>query len=295
MKKTLFAAAFVALFISVATAADPPPAPLSVVVVLDGSGSMDESMTGGVKMVVAKQSLLSVLKDMQRNNVGILCFSSNSRGWIYPLQPLDYATAANAINKVSAGGSTPLGGFIKDGADALLLARKKNPYGVYRLLVVTDGNATDGLFTPIDGNKGVLTGAGGVLEKGITISAIGVNMGKGHALATLIPYRSATDPEGLKSAIAAVFAETSPQAAAEDFEILSGLDSDVAVSIVKALSQLDNAPIGQRTVYETPSANLDGPPVAKEVVVAESHVVAWILGIFCLIILILILLAIFKS
>ena len=49
-----------------------------------------------------------------------------------------------AIDSITSQGGTPLGEYMKQGADALLDARKKQfGYGTYRLLVVTDGEAND--------------------------------------------------------------------------------------------------------------------------------------------------------
>jgi len=49
-----------------------------------------------------------------------------------------------AIDPISHGGRTPLGQYMKIGADALLAKKEKqHNYGSYRLLVVTDGEASD--------------------------------------------------------------------------------------------------------------------------------------------------------
>ena len=76
---------------------------------------------------------------------------------------------------------------MKKGADTLLKARKSQyGYGSYRLLVVTDGEASDpGLverFTP------------DIISRGIITDVIGVDMNKAHTLATKVhSYRSAND------------------------------------------------------------------------------------------------------
>lgn len=217
---------------------------MNVVVILDGSGSMSEEMSGGTKIDVAKSSLISVLDTIPKGtNVGILCFSGNTYGWIYSLQLLDLDEAANCINKVEAGGMTPLGQFMEEGANALLELREKSHYGIYRMLIVTDGEATDNAERPMWGEDGILS-------KGITVQVIGVNMPSHYSLATMVPYRVANDPEGLKNAIATVFAETNAQTADEDFELLTGLDVAVAPDVIKALSSVDNAPVGQHETRE---------------------------------------------
>lgn len=254
MWRTLVFATLFSLAASV-TMAD---AKLNVVVVFDGSGSMGESMPGGRKIEVAKQALLAVLQTVPKDsNVGIICFSSNSNGWIYPLHPLQYEAASQVVAHIRAGGRTPLGQYMRDAADALIEQRKKDRYGLFRLLVVTDGEATDDAETPLRGENGILS-------KGITVSAIGVNMSAKHSLATMVSYRNAINPEGLKTAIAAVFAESSAGIGGkEDFELLAGLDDGVAKEVLKALSTYDNASVGQKAP----------PPITYDVNGGAAHVV----------------------
>jgi hypothetical protein len=219
-----------------------------VVIILDASGSMDARMPGGVKKIdAAKTALQSVLTRIpESTHVGLLVFSGINvpDPWIYPLGPRDNAALAKAIGLPRPGGNTPLGRFIKTGADRLLEERAKQyGYGSYRLLVVTDGEATDGAltdqYTPV------------IVARGITVDVIGVNMKQDHTLATKVhSYRRADDPAALKKALSEILAEVNVSdgdaAAAEAFDLLAPLPAELCGSMIQALAQVNNQPIGQR-------------------------------------------------
>jgi uncharacterized protein YegL len=222
----------------------------NVVIVLDASGSMAEPMGGSrfKKMNAAKSALKEVLKHVaETTNIGLLVFSSRNVRveWVYPLSPKDDARLMRAIDLPMPGGSTPLGAYIKKGADRLLEERAAQfGYGTYRLLIVTDGEAQDQnlveRYTPE------------VIARGITVDVIGVAMKKAHTLATKVnSYRSADDPESLERAVAEVFAEmsgTDTDSADDDaFEILAGLPDGLAEKMLGALATSGNEPIGRRT------------------------------------------------
>ena len=132
---------------------------------------------------------------------------------------------------------------MKRGADALLKARRKQfGYGTYRLLVVTDGEASDRgkveAFTP------------DIISRGITIDCIGVEMASRHTLATKVhSYRNANDPESLKQAISEVFAEVASGDAGPGgenaFELIADLPEATASAMLKSLSTSGNQPIGE--------------------------------------------------
>ncbi len=219
----------------------------NVVIVLDGSGSMREKMarTGVTKMAAAKSALHEVLAQLpETTNVGIVAFSASSAAdWLVPLGPQNAAQLASAIDGLAARGGTPLGRYMKMGADRLLQQRADQfGYGTYRLLVVTDGEA--------DHPRTVNQYTTEIIARGITVDVIGVNMKKDHTLATRVhSYRRADDPESLRAAIADVFAEVSAadtsDAAGEDaFALLAPLPDDVAVAMVQALATSGNEPIG---------------------------------------------------
>ncbi len=219
-----------------------------VVIVLDASGSMKQKMPGTnqPKMDAAKEALVEVLSNIpQTTHVGLVVFSAADikDHWVYPLGPRNDDQLIPAIRNINPNRGTPLGQYIKIGADRLLEERKKQfGYGTYRLLIVTDGEANDRdlveRYTPE------------VLARGLRVDVIGVAMDQDHTLATKVhTYRRANDAAMLKQAIAEVFAEVggnqSGNVADEDaFELLAPIPLEVASSAINALSQSGNDPIG---------------------------------------------------
>ena len=223
-------------------------APLNVVVVFDGSGSMGEKFRSNrsiTKMEAARKALSQILSDLPTDShIGIVVFSGRFNGWIYKLGPLDKKKLSEAIDGVTEGGGTPLGKYMKEGANALLELRAKQKSGIYKLVIVTDGESDDNVDTP-------LTGQYGILSKGLKVEVIGVDMKGGHTLATKVPYRSADSPEELKTAVQAVLAESpGTDGHSEDYDIIASLDPQVAMAALQAISEFDNTPIGEK-----PSSN----------------------------------------
>ena len=220
----------------------------NVVIVLDASGSMKQRMRGsGVqKMEAAKAALKSVLQNVsETTHIGLLVFSAKNlrNDWVYPLGPREEERLLEAIDLPMPESGTPLGEYIKMGADRLLEARARQyGYGTYRLLIVTDGNASDpelvDRYTPE------------VLARGIIVDVIGVDMKTDHTLASMAhSYRRANDPDSLERAIQEVFAELSSDDAdfsmEEAFELVDPLPVECAEAALQALSTSGNRPIGE--------------------------------------------------
>lgn len=220
----------------------------NIVIVLDDSGSMREKMKGSKahRMDAAKQALIEVLKQLKADtNLGVrlLNGSRNKRHWVIPLGPISTNQAIASIESVRADGGTPLGDALREAADELLKLRETQKYGVYRLLVVTDGEATDAnlleAFLP------------DILSRGLIVDAIGVDMRQDHSLATRVhSYRRANDDEALKKAVVEVLAESSIDGAntsEADFQLLDALDNQTAIEALAALATVDNAPIAGKS------------------------------------------------
>jgi hypothetical protein len=216
----------------------------TVVIVLDASGSMGDHMGGKIKMDAAKQAIAEVLANVPlTTQVGLLVFSGNNKRneWVFPLGVRDDEALLRALNPIQGSGNTPLGTYIKKGADRLLESRKDQlGYGTYRLLIVTDGKASDEnlvqAYTP------------DVLSRGITVDVIGVDMEGDHLLASLAhSYRRADDESSLKRARAEVLAEGSiegsAQADGEAFDLIQGLPDGMAGSMIASLSTQNDTPI----------------------------------------------------
>lgn len=230
----------------------------NVVIVLDASGSMTGIMQGAnvTRMQAAKQALLQVVDKLPAStNVGLLVFSSAnlSTDWAYPLGRVDRVALRQAVLLPEPSGHTPLGAYLKQGADALLEQRRKqHGYGTYRLLMVTDGEANDPEL--------VEAYLPDVLARGITLDVIGVDMAGDHTMATRShSYRRANDPESLVRAVTAVFAEVGggPQddVDEEQFALLQGIPGEMAAAMLTALTTTGNQPIGEGAGSGSP----DGP------------------------------------
>jgi hypothetical protein len=227
----------------------------NIVVVLDASGSMKEPMKGSRlnRMQAAKQALTQVMNQVpEKTNVGLLVFSGANvpTEWLYPLGPLDRAKMNAAIQRPQPAGPTPLGTYLKKGADTLLEQRKKqHDYGTFRLLIVTDGE-------PMGEPAGLVDRyLPDVLSRGITVDVIGVDMKANHSLATRVhSYRRADNPEQLTKAVSAVFAEVGSAkdtvADAEAFAILQALPDEMAKTMLTALASPGNHPIGEKPAVQ---------------------------------------------
>jgi hypothetical protein len=238
----------------------------NIIIVLDASGSMRQTMRGSnqSRMEAAKLALRTVLKDVPANtNVGLLVFSGNLRNdWVYPLGPVDPQRLNQAIGRPQPAGGTPLGAYLKKGADALLKQRRQQQgFGTYRLLVVTDGEATDPEL--------VEAYLPDVMSRGLTVDVIGVDMAQQHALATRVhSYRRADNPEQLVTAVSDVLAEVgggdSGQASQEDFEVIAPLPDTLAAEMLAALARpAGDHPIGEAPPPEQNAAAADASETAS--------------------------------
>jgi len=216
----------------------------NVIIILDDSGSMRERMPRdrGTRMDAAKAALEQVIGQIDpKTNVGILLLNGarQYKNWLVPFETLNKDNAIQRIRALQPGGGTPLGEAMRVGANTLLDLRSKNFYGTYRLVVVTDGEASDpqllAQFLP------------DILSRGLLVDAIGVDMKSDHSLATKVhSYRRANDLQSLSNAIQEILAEQPQQDQAgsdADFALLEAL-GDVDVSeVLTALAKPNNGPI----------------------------------------------------
>ncbi|GIW97247.1 MAG: hypothetical protein KatS3mg111_0580 [Pirellulaceae bacterium] len=246
----------------------PPPlrAEQVVVIVLDDSGSMDETMRterGRIRKIdAAKEALRDVVVKLPEDTqVGVLALNTEIDGspWIAPIGPVSRTALLRQLDRIDASGGTPLGQAMKEAADALLQLREKQVYGLYRLLIVTDGEANDQHL--VDGYLP------DILGRGIVVDVIGVDMRADHSLATQVhSYRRADDRQSLSQAISEVLAETpDDDAAAEsDFELLQGFPDEVAAAALAALTAPRNSPINM-VEMEYVATEPDGRQVVRTV------------------------------
>lgn len=247
----------VLLIASVARASD------NVVILLDTSPSMEDKMTRANvnKMVAAQQALLGVLDQIPaETNVGFLTFA----GWESNLDPFDKNRISQAIRRSTPGGNgTPLGTYMKAGADALLKKRAESKgYGTYRLLVVTDGQPT-----PESEESLMLAIMPDLLFRGILLDTIGVDMQQNHALSRFShKYMRADDPASFQNAVKQAMAEViiskgTSLGSEDDFKLIAPLPDTLVVKVINKYAEgmSWNQPIG-----EAP------PPPPKPPVVANS-------------------------
>ncbi len=212
----------------------------NIVIILDASGSMQDKFRADEtrsKMDAAKEALKEVLaKVPDGTNIGLLVFSGrNIRDeWVYPLGPKDTARLIAAIDLPQPDGGTPLGRYMRIGANRLLEQREKQyNYGNYRLLIVTDGEAQD--------NDKVAQYTPDILNRQIRVDVIGVDMKTDHKLATdADSYRKADNPGELVAAVSQILAETGGTGTDVDgedaFEYIAPLSSEVALDLIQRIT-----------------------------------------------------------
>lgn len=229
----------------------------NIIVILDASGSMKENFRADQtksKMDAAKEALREVLANVPDNtHIGLLVFSSNVQNdWVYPLGPKNTDRLMAAIDLPRPGGGTPLGKYMRIGANRLLEQREKQyNYGNYRLLIVTDGVAQDqekvAQYTPE------------ILSRHIRVDVIGVDMETAHLLAKEADsYRRADNPGELVAAVTQILAETGGTGTDIDgedaFEDIRPLSEEVALDLIQKLTTPpSNAAIATTQVRRTPS------------------------------------------
>lgn len=240
-----------------------------VVIVLDDSGSMNKSMAGNEpKMVVAKRAIIRVIETLPPNTqLGILLMNgaSAAKGWLVPLGPLDVVEATRRVSATAADGGTPLGGSMQRAMDELLKLREKQPYGDYRLLVVTDGEATDA-----DVLKRNLPS---IVSHGVVLDVIGVDMQADHSLAKRShSYRRANDAQSFEKALKEVFAEST----ADDnlnsqagFDLIAALPDEMASQALQALRESGQASIDKSNSGDGKQATEASPTSGSNV--QNSH------------------------
>ena len=183
-------------------------------VILDGSGSMEESRCSGsqTKMAAAKDALEAFAAQFPGSaNLGLAVFDGAGLSERVSLAAVDSSAMASRIQSVSASGGTPLLDALQLGYNALReQARRQLGYGEYHLVVVTDGEANSGQDpTPI---VNVI-----LRDSPVVVHTIGFCIGENHSLNQpgRIDYRAADDIPALREGLQAVLAES------EDFTVTS--------------------------------------------------------------------------
>lgn len=260
----------------------------NIIVILDASGSMKEKFRADQtksKMDAAKEALREVLAKVPKNtHIGLLVFSGSNvqDDWVYPLGPKDTERLMAAIDLPQPGGGTPLGKYMRIGANRLLEQREKQyNYGNYRLLIVTDGVAQDeekvAQYTPE------------ILDRQVRVDVIGVDMQTDHLLAKdADSYRRADNPGELVAAVSQILAETGSTGTDMDgedaFEDIAPLSEKIALDLIQRLTMPPSNSAITTTNIRTPQSQQQRPststpkqPVKQPVQQPSGNKSGWLL------------------
>ncbi len=173
------------------------------VLVLDDSGSMGSNSCGGGKsrMDVAQQGSIRFGKSLPADaNLGLVVLNERETIGLATGNRKQFESRVAALR---AGGGTPLVNSIMRGRDMLVHQhQKQGGYGTYHLVVVTDGESSDG--HPGSLAKEI------VVKTPINLHVIGFCVDKDHSL--YLPgytrYTSALNPAALEQGLKKVLAES---------------------------------------------------------------------------------------
>jgi len=170
--------------------------------VLDGSGSMGEDPSSKcsagetsrfrTKIDAARWAVGQFLEKVPpEDRLGLYVFDQMGQREVVPLDVGNRDAVLHAVEAVREGGATPLAEAIITGVDALSAQRRRQlGYGDFRLVVVTDGEAT---------GRRLEDGTIHALENRIPIYTIGFCVGRSHTLFRYsVAYRAANSPEQLR-------------------------------------------------------------------------------------------------
>jgi Ca-activated chloride channel family protein len=175
-------------------------------VVLDASGSMTERGCSGdlPKIDAARNALAAFAESLPADaNLGLQVFDARGVREQIPLAAGNRQKFKSVLSAVRAGGGTPLQSAISQAYARLeQQGARQLGYGEYHLVVVTDGEASDGQ-DPTGAVKAILD------RSPIVLHTIGFCIGPKHSLnqpgRTI--YRAADNPEQLRASLSDVLAE----------------------------------------------------------------------------------------
>lgn len=170
---------------------------LTLVFVIDKSGSMSEASGGVQKVDLAKEAVLRSLDLLgPSDKVGVIAFDDTA-AWVVPIQPLDNPDAIrNQVATIRADGGTDIMAGVRLASEAL----PADDAAVKHIILLTDGGADPAGIPELVRRMNQ--------ENGITLSSVGVGPGAASFLPDLARegggvYHFTDDP----SSIPSIFAE----------------------------------------------------------------------------------------
>jgi Ca-activated chloride channel family protein len=156
----------------------PPSQHADLVVVLDRSGSMS-----GRKIEDARRAVLDLIERMTEDDRLAVLAYSNGVSTVWPLTRMSHthrSRAVAAVQQVSTGGGTNLGGGLSEGISTLV----QNPAQERRrkLILISDGLANHGVTDPIALGRM----AAGAAEHHFSVSTVGVGLDFNEIVMTTI-------------------------------------------------------------------------------------------------------------
>ncbi|MBI3148575.1 MAG: VWA domain-containing protein [Betaproteobacteria bacterium] len=176
--------------------------------VFDASGSMAERdcTEGGTKLAAAKLAVAAFARSIPADaNVGLAVFGQGGISERLPLAASSREQLGATINRVTAGGGTPLGSAMQIGVRALTAqGRRQLGYGEYHLVVITDGEFNPSSEDPRPVVDQVL------VQTPMVLHTLGFCLGEKHSLNQpgRVLYKAANSQKELEQGLAAVLAES---------------------------------------------------------------------------------------
>jgi Ca-activated chloride channel homolog len=176
-------------------------------VILDDSGSMKSGICASghdSRLGAAVEALAAFAEGLPpQANIGVMSFNAGRFSELLPLGKRNSQEIRDLSRRLVASGNTPLATAISRGYDALRRqAAAQVGYGEYHLVVITDGEASEGEYPDaiIDRIVG---------ESPVDIHTIGFCIGRDHALnqPNFLSYQSADNVEALRRGLQDVLAE----------------------------------------------------------------------------------------
>jgi Ca-activated chloride channel homolog len=178
--------------------------------ILDGSGSMEGALgkqcAGDKRFKTRLEGAKWAVEQFMPHvppgvNLGLWVFDSRGNSERVPLGSNNRAAFLSESLKTTAGGNTPLTEAMEQGIKRLLQQREQQlGYGEFRLVVVTDGQAT---------GRPILQAVNYAREHRMPIYTIGLCIGEAHELRKYaVSYRAADSVEALKRGLEETLAET---------------------------------------------------------------------------------------